>query len=413
MLAGVERLRNGGKSILPPRAPGRYAYRWPGLLSPAPRRATPPLGARRVIEETPHADDWSRRANTLGEELFKGALAREQKRADRSNLPVVLLLVEINTDFGVDMGCEWKSVIDALVSAKRETDVLGWFDRGRVLGVIFPETEASDAVAAALDARVRLELTTVLGADTLRTSSIRFHRYPKLRLSGDGAATPIASFPSQETLPRSAAYEATKRGFDLVGSLVLLALLSPLMLLIAALVKITSPGSAFFRQERIGHDMRPFKIIKFRTMHVNSDHAIHQEFVSSFIKPSSKDTKRQNAFFKIIDDPRVTRIGQFLRKTSLDELPQLFNVVCGDMSLVGPRPPVPYEVQQYQRWHCRRVLEAKPGITGLWQVTGRSRTTFDEMVRLDLRYARSRSLLTDVKILLATPKAVIAGRGAC
>src|ERR1700737_2373200 len=190
MLAGVDRLRNGGKSILPQRVPGRNAYRWPRLLSPTPRGATPPIGARRVIEATTPPDDWSRRANTLGEELFKGALAREQKRADRSNLPVLLLLVEMNADFGFDRGLEWKSVIDALASAKRETDVLGWFDRGRVLGVIFPEIQASDAVAAALDARVRLELLTVLGADALRTMSIRFHRYPKLKRWADGAATP-------------------------------------------------------------------------------------------------------------------------------------------------------------------------------------------------------------------------------
>ena len=117
--------------------------------------------------------------------------------------------------------------------------------------------------------------------------------------------------------------------------------------------------------------------------------------------------------FKITDDPRVTRLGRILRRTSLDELPQLFNVLRGDMSLVGPRPPVPYEVEQYQPWHCRRVLEAKPGLTGLWQVSGRSRTTFDEMVRLDLRYAKACSLRTDLRILLATPKAVIAGKGAC
>jgi len=110
---------------------------------------------------------------------------------------------------------------------------------------------------------------------------------------------------------------------------------------------------------------------------------------------------------------RITPIGHFLRKTSLDELPQLWNVLTGDMSLVGPRPPLPYEVEQYKPWHCRRVVDAKPGITGLWQVTGRSRTTFDEMVRLDLRYARTRSLWTDIKILLQTPAAVIAGKGAC
>jgi lipopolysaccharide/colanic/teichoic acid biosynthesis glycosyltransferase len=327
---------------------------------------------------------------------------------------VLLLLVEITVDFGIDTAFVWNAVTEALAAAKRETDILGWFETGRVLGVIYPETEGSDSVTAALDARVRVELAVALGADSVRTSCIRFHRYPALNLTGDSAATPVAPFPSPETPTRSAGYEAAKRGFDVVGSLALLALLSPLMLLITALVKITSPGSALFRQERIGHDMRPFKMIKFRTMHVNSDHAIHQAFVSSFIKSSSsKDADDQNRFFKIVGDPRITKIGQLLRKTSLDELPQLLNVVRGDMSLVGPRPPLPYEVQEYQRWHCRRVLEAKPGITGLWQVTGRSRTTFDEMVRLDLRYAKSRSLLTDVKILLATPKAVIAGRGAC
>jgi lipopolysaccharide/colanic/teichoic acid biosynthesis glycosyltransferase len=116
--------------------------------------------------------------------------------------------------------------------------------------------------------------------------------------------------------------------------------------------------------------------------------------------------------FKITNDPRVTRVGRFLRTTSLDELPQLWNVLRGEMSLVGPRPPVPYEVEQYKPWHRRRVLEAKPGITGLWQVTGRSRTTFDDMVRLDIRYARTCSLSNDVKILLRTPAVVIAGKGA-
>jgi lipopolysaccharide/colanic/teichoic acid biosynthesis glycosyltransferase len=117
--------------------------------------------------------------------------------------------------------------------------------------------------------------------------------------------------------------------------------------------------------------------------------------------------------FKIKSDPRITGIGHFLRKTSLDELPQLWNVLRGDMSLVGPRPPLRYELDQYRSWHWRRVLDAKPGMTGLWQVTGRSRTTFDEMVRLDLRYVRTRSLWTDIRILMATPRAVVTGRGAC
>jgi lipopolysaccharide/colanic/teichoic acid biosynthesis glycosyltransferase len=185
-------------------------------------------------------------------------------------------------------------------------------------------------------------------------------------------------------------------------------------LLIAALVKMKSPGPVFFRQVRVGQMMKPFTLLKFRTMHVGATHTIHHEFVSSFIKSGVQAQEAgRTGLYKIANDPRVTPIGRILRKTSLDELPQLWNVLCGEMSLVGPRPPLHYEVEQYQPWHRRRVLEAKPGITGLWQVAGRSRSTFDEMVRLDLRYARACSLWTDLKILLATPAAVIAGKGAC
>src|SRR5262249_24250238 len=191
-----------------------------------------------------------------------------------------------------------------------------------------------------------------------------------------------------------------------------LLLLSPVFLTVAILVKLTSRGPVFFRQPRIGYLGKPFPMLKFRTMKVNADHALHQQFVTNFIK-SGKQDPANPGFFKIAKDPRITAVGGILRKTSLDELPQLWNLFRGDMSLVGPRPPLQYEVDQYQPWHRRRVLEAKPGITGLWQVKGRSRTTFDDMVRLDLRYARTSSVWTQVKILIATPGAVIAGKGAC
>jgi lipopolysaccharide/colanic/teichoic acid biosynthesis glycosyltransferase len=157
----------------------------------------------------------------------------------------------------------------------------------------------------------------------------------------------------------------------------------------------------------------PFTMLKFRSMQEKAAPEIHQQFVTDFIKSGGQAKNDQGAFFKIKSDPRITAIGHVLRKTSLDELPQLWNVLRGDMSLVGPRPPLQYELEQYRSWHWRRVLEAKPGMTGLWQVEGRSRTTFDEMVRLDLRYARTRSLWADVRILLATPRAVVTGKGAC
>jgi lipopolysaccharide/colanic/teichoic acid biosynthesis glycosyltransferase len=177
-------------------------------------------------------------------------------------------------------------------------------------------------------------------------------------------------------------------------------------------VKLTSKGPVFFRQQRVGEVGRPFTMFKFRTMQVNCDHRIHQQYVESFIQANQPAASGTGAVFKLVDDPRVTSIGNFLRRSSIDELPQFWNVLRGEMSLVGPRPPLPYEVARYKRWHRRRVLEVKPGITGLWQVKGRSRTTFDEMVRLDLQYARSYSLWMDLVILLATPRAVLSGKGA-
>jgi lipopolysaccharide/colanic/teichoic acid biosynthesis glycosyltransferase len=165
-----------------------------------------------------------------------------------------------------------------------------------------------------------------------------------------------------------------------------------------------------FRQTRVGQFGRQFTFLKFRSMYLANDSSIHQEYVKDLI--AGRNGVGQNGVYKIQNDPRVTRIGQFLRKTSLDELPQFWNVLKGDMSLVGPRPPVPYEVEVYDIWHRRRLLQAKPGITGLWQVKGRSRTTFDEMVRLDLQYTLSSSLWVDLKILAQTPMAVVAGSGA-
>jgi exopolysaccharide biosynthesis polyprenyl glycosylphosphotransferase len=210
------------------------------------------------------------------------------------------------------------------------------------------------------------------------------------------------------------ARDIVKRTVDILGSATLLLFLSPVFLFLATLIKMKSPGPVFFRQTRIGQNAKPFTMLKFRSMRVNADTAVHQAYVTQFIKSAVAVAEAgADRVFKIAADARVTPLGHILRKTSLDELPQLWNVLRGDMSLVGPRPPLPYEVEQYQPWHHRRVLEAKPGITGLWQVTGRSRTTFDEMVRLDLRYAKTRSLWTDIKILLATPRAVIDGKGAC
>jgi len=182
-----------------------------------------------------------------------------------------------------------------------------------------------------------------------------------------------------------------------------LTLLSPLWLLIALLIKLDSRGPVFYKQERVGMDGRIFLFYKFRSMQVGSDDTPHREYQRAYIngRPDSNLGDDDRPVFKLRTDDRITRVGSLVRKTSLDELPQLFNVVRGDMSIVGPRPPIPYEVENYQLWHRKR-LDMKPGITGLWQVSGRNRLPFDEMVRMDLYYIENWSLLLDIKIVLQT-----------
>jgi lipopolysaccharide/colanic/teichoic acid biosynthesis glycosyltransferase len=354
--------------------------------------------------------------HVISEDLFADALQRERRRADRSNQAMGLLVVSAPEGDTIDGSETWKAIVSGLAAAKRDTDVIGWFERGNAIGVILPEIDApGPALASGLDARIRRQLSRFLGTTTTDSVATRFHFYPELTPAAGTHQHQIHPLPvsAPPRTRRDVVYRTAKRTLDVVGSAALLLLLAPVLLITAALVKLKSPGPVFFKQQRVGRMMKPFTMLKFRTMHVNADSRIHQEYVSSLIKAkaASHGTGGEQVF-KLTADPRVTPIGRILRKTSIDELPQLINVLRGEMSLVGPRPPLHYEVEQYQRWHCRRVLEAKPGLTGLWQVAGRSRTTFDEMVRLDLRYARTRSLWTDIKILLATPGAVFAGKGA-
>jgi len=207
-----------------------------------------------------------------------------------------------------------------------------------------------------------------------------------------------------------------KRAFDIVVSLGALLVLSPIMLAIAVAVKLTSHGPVFHAQERIGLDGRPFKFYKFRSMRNGADTSAHCEYMQALINGQA-ETRTQSCegeeegVFKLVDDPRVTNVGRLLRRYSLDELPQLWNVLIGDMSLVGPRPPLPYEAAAYQPWHRRR-LEVKPGITGVWQVDGRSRVSFDDMVFQDILYDCSRDTLVDASLCLRTVPAALLGHGA-
>jgi lipopolysaccharide/colanic/teichoic acid biosynthesis glycosyltransferase len=200
-----------------------------------------------------------------------------------------------------------------------------------------------------------------------------------------------------------------------VGSSILLLIFSPLLTAVALAIKLSSKGQVIFKQERVGWLGKEFKCLKFRTMYTNNDSKIHRDYVQRLIAGKAakeNESEAEPVVYKITSDPRVTPIGKFLRKTSLDEFPQFWNVLRGEMSLVGPRPAVRYEFELYDDWHRRRVFEMKPGVTGLWQVSGRSLVCFDDMVRLDLRYSQCWSLWLDLKILLATPLAVLMGGGA-
>jgi lipopolysaccharide/colanic/teichoic acid biosynthesis glycosyltransferase len=210
-------------------------------------------------------------------------------------------------------------------------------------------------------------------------------------------------------------YEWAKRAMDIVMAFTTLLLLSPFLLLIALLIKLHSEGPAIFVQERIGYDPRSrtvkrFKLYKFRSMRQNADPTAHRQYISNIIQESASP-RGECAVLKMTDDHRITGLGRILRKASIDELPQLINVLKGDMSMVGPRPALPYEVEMYQPWHMLR-LQARPGLTGWWQVKGRSRVSFDEMIRMDIFYIEHRSLWLDLKILLLTPLAVVSFKGA-
>jgi len=206
-------------------------------------------------------------------------------------------------------------------------------------------------------------------------------------------------------------YALSKKVLDIVGGTLLLLLLLPLMLVIAVAIKATSPGPAILVQERVGKGGKVFPFYKFRSMYNNLDRSIDVGFARAYIHGLPSATVEWDGVFKPANDKRVTPIGRLLRKASLDELPQLFNVLKGDMSLVGPRPSMPYEVDVYQPWHFRR-LEVLPGITGLAQINGRSNLTFKEIVKIDIKYIERRCLLLDLKILLKTMPVVLSGRGA-
>lgn len=356
----------------------------------------------------------------LLEREFQERLCHERKRAERSHDSLILMLVHRNEGYA-DTAIEpvLQAAVEPIAETVRDTDIVGWCHGRAVLGVLFTElkSKTSEPLIRVLNEKIVVALSSALARDDFEALQLSFHPFPEdfNPQKGKQALQPVI-YPDLVRLTEARkAQLLVKRIMDVVGSALALIALSPLFLLLALAIKCTSRGPVLFRQERLGQFGVPFIFLKFRSMYVSNSSAIHRDFVRSFIAGNPQNgsaAAAQRRCFKITNDPRITPLGRFMRRTSLDELPQFWNVLRGEMSLVGPRPPIPYEIEAYEAWHRRRLYEAKPGITGSWQVHGRSRTTFDEMVRLDLRYAREWSPALDVKILMQTPRAVCSGDGA-
>ena len=354
----------------------------------------------------------------ISEELFTKLLSLERKRSERSRKRFVLMLVDAGELLRTDRReVALEQMTAALSLSIRETDIRGWYREDSVVGVILTEFGSAD-MRSALDTvfcKVNSALRANLGTGQMNEIHISFHVFPDDLGTQGGGSADFSLYPDflQEGETKKAA-RLIKRAIDIVGSLAALIVLSPVLLPVAIAIKLTSKGPTLFKQTRVGQYGVRFTFLKFRSMYFGNDPQIHQDYVARLIsgRGDGEQGDVKGGVYKIKDDPRITPLGKFLRKTSLDELPQLFNVLKGEMSLVGPRPPIPYEVEAYDIWHRRRFLEVKPGITGLWQVRGRSRTKFEDMVRLDLEYARTWSLGLDFKILLETPRAVFFGGGA-
>jgi len=353
----------------------------------------------------------------LSEAAFEDHLCHERLRAERSGRTIALLLVDCSMCFAEDKQEAGSArILEYLCESTRLTDLVGWHKQGAVVGVIITEFGKCTHLKAVecIQAKIAPTLSHQLLPSQNRAPRLQVQFFPEDSVWNAGISElDLTFYPEIQTQrERMRARVAAKRLLDLAGSSAALVFLMPAFALIAVAIRVSSPGPALYRQKRVGQFGVDFTMLKFRTMHLNAQTDSHEEFVREFIAGQTISAGG-NGLFKMTKDPRVTRLGKFLRRTSLDELPQFLNVLQGSMSLVGPRPPLRYELNHYQPWHRRRLLESKPGLTGLWQVSGRSRTRFEEMVRLDLRYTKRKSMLLDFTILMKTVRALIVDNNAC
>ena len=341
----------------------------------------------------------SARVHSLAD--FRGYLRRECIRADRTGRELSLVVLTPSPS-------GTSALLDLLGRRLRETDEIGWMEGGSI-GALLTDTGRDGAQLVAGEVLSKLERA---GAAPLAHTVFT---YPGDWMAPGAPAAvparapePAGAAASAPVPPCLARYPFWKRVMDVAGALLAIVLLGPVLLAVALAVRLSSAGPVFFRQERIGYGGRRFRMWKFRSMYADSGDAAHAAYLRSLVAGQGGG----DGGFKLRGDARITPVGRCIRRWSLDELPQLFNVLRGDMGLVGPRPEPGYATEGYAQWYYRRVLGAKPGITGLWQVHGRSRVSYETMVRMDLRYSRRISPVADFLLLLQTVRAVLSTEGA-
>ena len=341
-----------------------------------------------------------RSEETLPAELFLSQLQRERRRSERTKGPLSLAVFRYD-DGNLDELANADRLLQYLHRIKRDIDVIGYIDDG-MIGVILLDTNAGGAQGFLQRLGAQLNDLQFLGTAFTFPDGI----FDRLLSGGDRLS------PTQRIFFDYGNVRGTivKRLIDIVIASTVLVLCAPLMLATAIAVAATSPGPVIFRQTRLGRDGTPLVLYKFRSMYQDADESIHRDHVANLIGDAPGGTDEANGkktWKKIDNDPRITPVGRIVRNLKVDELPQLFNVLKGDLSLVGPRPPIPYEVALYQAWHLRRILAVKPGITGLWQIESGDSVSFERMVRMDLQYVANASILIDLKIFYQTVAVVV------
>jgi len=373
---------------------------------------------------------------------FQTILESERYRADRNRHVFSLLVFDVGRSD--ENQIQIRYLAHVLRNRIRLTDRAGWLDNRRI-GVVLPYTSAAgawqlaDYICQEMAGKFAPPEYAVDTSPSMYNSKSSGHSDQlnfadlspewntttpeSFSMSAKYAGSPNNDFASQQSRTDTIrnSHEDTpslellfpqqlplwKRSMDIFGALLGLIVLSPLLLLLCLIIKITSPGPIIFKQERIRCLGRKFSMWKFRTMNVDTDISVHKQHVAALIKSvKSGNPGLKNPMMKLDSNPQIILFGKCIRKMCLDEIPQLINVLRGEMSLVGPRPPLSYEVEEYPQW-CYGRFNSVPGMTGLWQVSGKNRLTFDEMVRLDIQYSRKESLWLDIKIILKTPSAII------